>query len=394
MKKFEVVAIGDLSHNDAGGHVYQATDELVNAEARFLKEERLYVANPASPGFPVDAPLYFAVDVARQPGCECPCPCPPPRVSGVTQTVWNDPDGLIWRRLGSVVHPDGQEPSVQWGLWKKSESATDCDCRPMRITGPTDFYIREDGDDTTGDGLTEATALATWEGFYNKYVAGPAILDANFHTVTINFGPGRWTGEIALHGATFQRRGRVIIKGAGMGQTFLSNPNGGVFTIGEGLHRDIDEIQDFTLDGFARGIQITGCSVYVNNVKFTTNNAQAQGIILGLGGQLVVSSDGSVNSLYFENFKGNYAINVQAGSRANLHTSRIVVTGTCTWTAFICVQHHSMVWAAGLSVQGTGTGQRFYMSHHSTIRTTGNNRNLFPGTVAGEVGTVSFGYYY
>ena len=193
-------AINHLEDRLDRGDIYRATDDVIDPDTLFEKAAHLYVKNPDSPNFPVAAPLYLHVDVAQQPGCECPCPCPPGHILGVTQTVWDDPAGQVWRRLGTVTQVVGQEPVVEWGEWKRVGSADCLNCVTrdqvrIKLNAPITFYIRHDGNDATGDGLTEATALATWSGFYNRYIIGPDAFDANFNTITINFGPGLWARD-------------------------------------------------------------------------------------------------------------------------------------------------------------------------------------------------------
>lgn len=400
MEKFEVISdikqVEKAINKLAGGHLYRVTDEYVNPDEHFQQAEHLYLANPANGDFPVPAPLYFAVDVAWREGCDCSCPCPPGRPVAVTQTVWSDPDGDIRRRLGAVTHEEGQEPAVAWGQWKAVSGPGGCDCPPRRVlTADTDFYISKDGNDDTGDGLTEATALATWEGFMNRWIFNEhQVLDINGHGITINFGPGQWTGELKTSSSYFLKARSVTIKGVGIGQTIFSNPDGYALYF-EGPMMPRFYVNSLSAENSHSGLLAYQAWINIRDLKFKNVGKSATGNVLlasNYGRIHTDTSDGPVN-LYMEGFKGGTAFASQYHGSLFLMNCKVTLSDTCSWVYFARPISHGLIEFTNFSHQGSGTGGRFFVSHHGMITGTGGNQSFLPGSIAGIIHTASFGLY-
>ena len=381
------------------GRTYRATEEIIDADELFKKSQSLYVNNPASLNLPLAAPLYLAVDVAVKPGCDCEacdCPCSPTAVIGVTQTVWDDPAGEIQRRLGTVTQVEGQEPQVQWGPWLEIRGQGG---RLPRLTGPTDFYIRKDGDDQTSDGLSPATALATWQGFYNRYLIGPDLFDCNLNELTFNFGPGHWEGAMIVNTENFIRPGRITITGAGLDQTSFSNsdPSGVAVDLHGNNSSNEFRLRNFTIENtLSVGIQLFGALAWVRDVKFKGSPVPGQGygILAIQGGIFLADSSDGIANLYFDNYKGHSFLRLQHYGRGHLKNINIVLTGVCSWAnAFVEARYHSRLWVTSLTYQGTSTGRRYSIYGQSLIHGTNGNANLFPGNQTGDVSAATFCAY-
>ena len=392
------LAVNDLNDRISGGHIFKASAELVNPDELFGNPERIYVKNPDSPNLPLAAPLYLAVDVAVEPGCDCEscaCPCPPTGVINVTQTVWDDPAGEIWRRLGTVTPVEGQEPQVQWGQWIQlgATGGGTCDCQRRRLTGPIEFYIRKDGNDDTGDGLSEASALATWDGFYNRYIVGPDYFDANRQIVTINFGPGVWDSGTSI--CNIPGAGRVNIVGAGIDQTFFSNPTGYALSINENVPYHT-YLRNFTVSNYTNGLNITQW-VAIRVIKFTRPAVTtAYAIYVSTSrGCLAADSGGGTANIYVENFNGRCILGLANCSTVTMSNLKVVLTGTCAWvTAFAYVVRHSQIWLTNFSFSGTATGPRYHLLNFGMITVYGGGTaNSLPGNQAGVVGSGCFYNY-
>ena len=385
------VAINDLNDRISGGHVFKASEGLVNPDELFSNPERIYVKNPDSPNLPLAAPLYLAVDVAVDPGCDCAacaCPCPPTEVIGVTQTVWDDPAGDVWRRLGTVTEVEGQEPQVQWGQWSQlgTTGGGTCDCQRRRLTGQIEFYIRKDGNDDTGDGLSEATALATWEGYIKRYVTGPDSFDANFNQVTINFGPGHWEGNYVFLGHYFRNPEKVIINGAGIDQTIFGTPTGDTISVSQPCQGRY-VFQNFTLENYKRGIYVAyNGEVAIQNLKFKNGLSDGTSYCVYLVYNSVVSMPTGA-TLYLENFRGISPFYSSFGSIMALQCN-IAISGTCSWShGFVHSVYQGAVRLHNFSSQGTGTGRKYNVSTLGLIMAAAGNQNLLPGSIAGVTAT-------
>ena len=401
-------ALNLLHRRLAEGGAFQAVDEPVDLEARFLKAERLYLRNANSSALPLPAPVYLTVEVVSAPGCDCSCPCPPEAVIAATQFVWSDPDGDIRYRLGTVTQAAGQEAQVEWGQWREiGGGAGGCACPDnlvtrdqvrTRLTGPITFYITKGGNDQTGDGLTESTALATWSGFYNRYVTGPEAFDARRNTITIQYGPGQWFDQISLLGQDYINPGRLVINGSGMDNTIFSSPiqdpNSFSFSIC-GDHSLRSVISNCGFDQFGKAVCANqGGLASIKNVKFKQGNTPGKcyAIYADHNGRII--PDGTVD-IYFEGFNGQAAIMCHDEGWVQLNSTNIHLIGNNTWTYFANVITRGGLRLAKetFTCNGTGTGRKFRVTTQGLIYGTSNDLNLLPGTIAGTVETATGGVY-
>lgn len=388
---------------------YQATDDLVDPDQLFLESRQLYVKNQSSPGFPIPAPLYLAVDVALEPGCngpDCNCPCPPDQVIGVTQTVWSDPADDIRRRLGTVTRPAGGEAQVQWSQWHQISGGSGCDCPDnlvtrdqvrTRLTGPITFYISKDGNDTTGDGLTEATALATWQGFQNRYVTGPDAFDANFQTITINFGPGEWTGGHVINQGRLIGSHHLIINGVSMDETIFSNANGSAIHVqGEGGNAGYVTIKNCSFRDYVNGISIANHGMArVANLTFhaaVQTNSSTRAICAYDFGSLLPGTIDHPANIHLNNVDCTWVFASWQFGMMNLHKFNVSIGNNCSWSGFGRAYYLGQINISrdSFNYTGNGTGRKYAIDQMGFIYA-GNDGDWLPGSTPGYVNTAKGG---
>ncbi|UQZ89919.1 hypothetical protein C4J81_12135 [Deltaproteobacteria bacterium Smac51] len=384
-------AINHLEDKVCGGSIYQVADYVINADDYFLKPEHIYVASLDSQNFPLTAPFYFAVDVAERQGCDCSCPCPPTSVISATQTVWDASVGNIWRRLGTVATVEGQKPKVAWSEWKNVQGA-DCNCT-KKLNAAIEFFIYHEGCDDN-DGLSETTAMATWQGFFNKYITGPGSFDANVKDVIINFGPGVWSGNIQIRTGYFANAANIYINGAGMDKTTFSNPSGNAFNIIGSINKFWLILQNFTLENYSTGIYVNDGRVSIDNIKIKAPAVGGVGDAFNICYGGVLTTKETDAKIYFENYTGRYPFLVWARASLLLKGAEIILSGSCSWTIFFNIFRHSEVSLENYTFSGNGTGRKFYVKTHSLIQHMEGDINSLPGSMEGIAESSSFGLCY
>lgn len=117
----QITADNALYFAQQGGGLYPTVDEAVNANEHAFGPKHMYVINSASINFPVKSPFYFRVETNSGASADSEA-----GNTSVTQTVWGDPAGSQWQRMGAVVPAAGpaDTPSVAWGDWSPGGAST------------------------------------------------------------------------------------------------------------------------------------------------------------------------------------------------------------------------------------------------------------------------------
>ena len=266
----------------------------------------------------------------------------------------------------------------------------------IKLMEATTFYLRHEGDDAN-DGLTPEMAFKTWGGL----IDGLTAYDFNRQTVTIDFGPGTWTGEHRFWGNNFGAIGNTVFRGAGRGATIIDAAGGyGFYLTSTMSGGGLALITGLTIENHLYGIFGTFTAMFdVDDVEFARCVSGGFNIRLYLYSRYIHFGDANQSRhVYVTDCSQASHIYASTFSEVALTNHVIHLSGANNWTTgFIGATKGSVVNVSQdkFSVTGSGTavGRRYHLNYYSYAVGTRNNQTLFPGDQAGLVDAATYALY-
>ena len=246
-----------------------------------------------------------------------------------------------------------------------------------KLGANTIFYVANGGSDTANDGLTTATAWATFQHAYNFIASN---IDGGGFNINLQFyGSGTYTANITCSVATVPANTTVIFDGASQTVSVTSED---CFTlIGDGINVTL---QNMKLQTTTSG----NCISYGNGAHLTT------GVGINFGACAGQHISGNPNSE--ANLTQNYTISggainhwaVEQGARIEVSGLTITLSGTPVFSSpFASVQESAGILCLSNTFSGAATGVQYIAQLNGTINTDGATTNWPTGLTSGTTAT-------
>jgi hypothetical protein len=256
-----------------------------------------------------------------------------------------------------------------------------------KATGSMTFYIRTTGSNSN-DGTTEVKAMQTFNALmlrlYREW-------DFQGYDLVILVGEGTWAGEEwrivkkLLVGANL-----ILIKGAGMGKTLVTNPSGiGLLVASGSFDYMWLRLQFITLVNNLTHINLLGSTVLFRGIEFGALS-NPLGNILQINTGFLQSEDN------FETDPSKFSkiTAPQVGSIVYATSkSLVILPAELTIAGSLAISSSAFILSGGSelsmhssNITGTVTGRKFYLTAGSVII----NSSRAPGSIAGTADISSF----
>lgn len=264
-----------------------------------------------------------------------------------------------------------------------------------RLGAATTIFVSTTGDDTTGDGLTSATAFKTIQFAYNW---AQKMLDLNSFQITIKVADGTYNAGVVASGAIVGQS-TPTIGTAGYGVSFLGN---------SGTPANCTIVptasDNFTGTGGAKfdisGFTLSNASSSGFNVVLASGPGSQVGIRAGvifgssasIAQQIWAEACGVVTRLNSYTVSGGAVAHLGASNSGVIETGTaitVTVTGTPAFSGnFALAQYLGAIQDVGTTYTGSATGIRFAIRGNGVINTgSGADANYYPGNSAGQIAT-------
>jgi hypothetical protein len=260
----------------------------------------------------------------------------------------------------------------------------------IKLTAPTNFYVRTDGSDSN-TGLAN-TAGSAWLTLQHAYDTLCSDYDFGGQTALVNVADGTYSAGVTMSstwtgGGSIQFLGNQITPAncfiSASGHGFLNNAiiqGGPVIVAGFKINT-----------GGAGGTYAVGNTgwglIAASSMEFAGSYsnlaALSNGAQISIGGNYTVSGNSTFHDLCLA---GGYIIDGNGGTVTISGSPTITFWAYCRDTSFIAVSNTY----SGSPSAGT---QKFNISDVSMINTQSGNVNYLPGSVAGAADATTYGAY-
>lgn len=236
------------------------------------------------------------------------------------------------------------------------------------------YYVAKTGNDSN-DGLTPGTAFLTVQKAVNVICDTQHVVAG---TITISIGPGTYAEAVLLRPISSIGSARVVLDGGGSGVALI--PPYSSYVDCNGVNSNY-ELTGLSIPGiFCRD----GAVAHIGEVTFASNSGLCNMAAVGNGACIDVVGPVIATGSALAHLLASYGGVIQCANLLDLSS-----TPSFGWT-FAAADHGGQIFADGMEVTGTATGQRYSVESAGVI-VAGINDPL-PGDVAGT--TATGGAYY
>lgn len=264
----------------------------------------------------------------------------------------------------------------------------------IRLSAPIIIYVSTNGNDSTGNGLTLATAFKSAQAAWNLLNTN---YDLNGQVATILLAAGTYAQGLVIKSLLVgqQSASQLIIGGAITGSATIA-----INSTGANSDNSVISINNFLIE---YGATATLTNLTITNA-YSVSGVLGNGISVQDNSRAVIStgvvfgtvSGNGISSQYNSHISITAAYTITSGCTAHwfLYSNSsisvttgltITITGTVAFVEFVSADFCSNVFCTGLTFTEVGaiiTGYRYTVNHNSVINA-GGVANYLPGNVNG-----------